>query len=658
MPTMVRISAAAIVILAGVGLAHAQPTRVDFRRDVQPIFRDHCYSCHGPELQMNSFRLDRRADAMRGGSQTNIGPGNADGSRLYQRVAGANLGARMPPAGPLSDDQITAIKHWIDDGAQWPDDLSGEVPVPPADPLATRLYDAIRAGDSGHVEELLKDRGVVSRLGPHGMTPLMAASLYGDAPVVRRILSAGADPNGRTSAGVTALMLAIPFVESVRALLDAGADVNARSDDGRSVLVVTSGTHGAATTLKLLLDYGADPFPWKAGEISPLREAARVNDVELFGLLLAAGLGPRSPGAPNATFIRLGCGACAALVGAGSPMPRQPPVSDAAATSPVDSASTPTTRPLAGVTTATPETVRAAVERSLPLLQKIDVDFVRRTGCVSCHHNSLVAMAVATAKAQGYRVDDGVTTKQNAIIGAYLESWRERALQNIPIAGSQDTMSYILFGLAASGYVPDSATDAQAIWLKRRQGADGRWPLATLRPPIESNDIEVTAVSLRALQAFAPPSLRVEYRNAIDRARSWLESTRGETTEERAFRLLGLAWAQASPASVAAAAKELKAAQRPDGGWAQEPNMSSDAYATGEALVALRESDAADANDPGFRKGVEFLLRTQHDDGTWSVDTRSVPIQAYFESGFPYGTRQWISAAGTAWATTALALAR
>jgi mono/diheme cytochrome c family protein len=649
---------AAALLVAVSASANAQTTTVDFRRDVQPIFREHCYGCHGPDLQMNGFRLDRRGDAMRGGQQTNIGPGNADGSRLYQRVAGAKLGARMPPAGPLPDEQVTVIKQWIDQGAVWPDDESGEVPVPAADAMAVRLFDAIRAADSTRVDELLQDRSVAARRGPHGMTPLMTATLYADAALVGRMLRAGADPNAHTPGGVTALMLAAPALESVRILLDAGADANARSDDGRSVVTIASGTSGASAVVQLLLDYGADPFPWKRGEVSPLREAARVNDVATFRVLVAAGLAASGPGAPPAALIRTACGACAALADLGGPLPRQPPVSDAAATSLADGGATPPARPVVRATAATPEAIRAAVERSLPLLQKIDVDFVRRTGCVSCHHNSLVSMAVATAKARQFRVDDSVTAKQHAVIGTYLESWRERALQNIPIAGSQDTMSYILFGLAASGYVADAATDAQAIWLKRHQDADGRWPVTTLRPPIESNDIEVTAVSVRALQAFAPPALRADFQAAVSRARSWLESARGETTEERAFRLLGLKWAGASSGSIATAVQELTGSQRPDGGWAQKSDMASDAYATGQALVALQDAGGANGTDQAVRKGVEFLLRTQHEDGTWYVDTYAVPIQPYFESGFPYGTRQWISAAGTAWAVTALALLR
>src|SRR6185295_16980018 len=150
-----------------------------------------------------------------------------------------------------------------------------------------------------------------------------------------------------------------------------------------------------------------------------------------------------------------------------------------------------------------------------------------------------------------------------------LESWRERTLQNIFIAGQTDTISYLLFGLAADRYPPDPGTDAQAIFLKRRQAADGRWPVNTIRPPIESNDIEVTVVSMRALQAFAPPSRRAEFAKSIDRARAWLTATHGDVTEERAFRLLGLHWAHAPNDLVAAAARELLALQKDDGGWAQ-----------------------------------------------------------------------------------------
>jgi hypothetical protein len=80
--------------------------------------------------------------------------------------------------------------------------------------------------------------------------------------------------------------------------------------------------------------------------------------------------------------------------------------------------------------------------------------------------------------------------------------------------------------------------------------------------------------------------------------------------------------------SIAAAARDLIALQRDDGGWAQQDRMVSDAYATGEALAGLRAAKAAALSEAPYRNGVEFLLRTQYEDGTWFLETRSVPIQA------------------------------
>jgi ankyrin repeat protein/cytochrome c551/c552 len=633
--------------------------QVDFQRDVRPIFREHCFSCHGPDQQMSGFRLDRRADALRGGTQSDIGPGNAQGSRLYHRLIGTAFGLQMPPAGRLSDGQIDTIKQWIDEGAAWPDAVAGETPAPSADPDAARLMTLIRDGHRPAIDELLRKNARAANVrGTHGSTPLMSAALYGDADLVQRLLTAGADPNAANTAGATALMWAAPDPDKMRLLLDAGADVNARSEDRRSPLVVTSGIVGAAPPLRLLLEYGADPSAWQAGDPSPLREAARADDAEMFRLLLEYGASPTGAGAVPATLLRTLCSRCAELVGAGGPLPRRPPDPGAEATAPrYDPGRAARPTPI-GATPATPAAIRAAVGRSLPLLQDAGVAFIEQTGCVSCHHNSLVSMAVAAARRNGYAVNETAATKQTSAIGVYLESWRERTAQNMFIAGQTDTISYLLLGLAADSYAPDAATDAQAIWLKRRQARDGHWPINTIRPPIESNDVEVTAVSMRALQVFAPPSRRAEYTEAVNRARAWLTDAPATTTEERAFRLLGLWWADASKEIINRAARDLLSGQRDDGGWAQLETMGSDAYATGEALVALRESGASAANDRAYRKGLEFLLRTQIDDGSWLVETSAVPIQAYFESGFPYGVNQWISAAATAWATTALALAK
>ncbi|HVJ81277.1 MAG TPA: DUF1549 domain-containing protein, partial [Planctomycetia bacterium] len=105
--------------------AAAEP--VDFVRDVQPIFANHCYSCHGPKRQESAFRLDLRADALKGGDGgAAISPGKAAESPLLQHVAGKD-GYFMPPKGErLTGKQVGILRRWIDDGAVWPDEASGK----------------------------------------------------------------------------------------------------------------------------------------------------------------------------------------------------------------------------------------------------------------------------------------------------------------------------------------------------------------------------------------------------------------------------------------------------------------------------------------------------------------------------------------------------
>src|SRR5690242_617666 len=84
-------------------VADAQiPAQVDFQRDVQPILKANCYGCHGPSQQLNNFRLDRRNDAMRGGTLAMIAPGSSRSSHLYLRLVGHDtIGMPMPPTGSL-----------------------------------------------------------------------------------------------------------------------------------------------------------------------------------------------------------------------------------------------------------------------------------------------------------------------------------------------------------------------------------------------------------------------------------------------------------------------------------------------------------------------------------------------------------------------------
>lgn len=110
--------------------SRAQPASdsIDFTRDVNPLLRQKCLSCHGGENTRGGLRLDRGADALRGGDSGEvIVPGDAMASLLIEKVSSSDLSERMPPKGePLSTEQVGVLRRWIDQGASWPDDLSAE----------------------------------------------------------------------------------------------------------------------------------------------------------------------------------------------------------------------------------------------------------------------------------------------------------------------------------------------------------------------------------------------------------------------------------------------------------------------------------------------------------------------------------------------------
>ena len=101
-------------------------------------------------------------------------------------------------------------------------------------------------------------------------------------------------------------------------------------------------------------------------------------------------------------------------------------------------------------------------------------------------------------------------------------------------------------------------------------------------------------------------------------------------------------------------AKNLRSHQHADGGWSQLDSLSSDAYATGQSLYALHTAAALPVMNDVYKRGVNFLLNTQFDDGSWLVISRSHPVIPFVESGFPHEKNQFISAAGSSWATIAL----
>ena len=119
-----------VLILAALIGAGPAPWKVDYARDVRPIFASACFRCHGPEKQARGLRLDLKEAALEGGGDgPAVVPGDAANSPVVRLTSGLDPDRVMPPKGDrLTTAQIEVLRAWIDQGAEWP------VSSPSADP--------------------------------------------------------------------------------------------------------------------------------------------------------------------------------------------------------------------------------------------------------------------------------------------------------------------------------------------------------------------------------------------------------------------------------------------------------------------------------------------------------------------------------------------
>jgi murein DD-endopeptidase len=301
---------------------------------------------------------------------------------------------------------------------------------------------------------------------------------------------------------------------------------------------------------------------------------------------------------------------------------------------------------------------RDAIDRAIPLLQSSAQTWTRERRCASCHHQGLGTIALAMARERGFPVDESMLRAQLGAVRASLAS--AEASVNLPANTNYIDDSLWLAALGSVGDPRGLSTDLVVHRLLSGQHVDGHWIPYPFRPPIEGSLIANTAWTIRALRPFMPPSRAKQVDAAVGRARDWIVKQTPDDTQDLAMKLLALRWSGGGTDRVVTeTARRLIALQRADGGWSQTRARASDAYATGQALVALNQAADVRPTDAAFAKGVAFLTRSQHQDGSWLVETRRTWRRGipFFESGFPHGTHQFISYAGAAWATMALVLA-
>lgn len=308
----------------------------------------------------------------------------------------------------------------------------------------------------------------------------------------------------------------------------------------------------------------------------------------------------------------------------------------------------------------TSDDLRPAIQKSLPLLMKAAVGHRENRDCFACHNQGIPILALTAAGTRGFDVDMNELGIQQKAIVEFLASNREEYLRGEGQGGKVDTAGYALTTLEAAGWKADETTAAVTEYLLLTERDLDHWLNTSRRPPSEATPFTTTYVALRSLSAYGTPDQQRRIDDRRAEVLGWLLRTPPGDSEERVFRLLGLKAAGAQVDIVSAAAKDLTAAQQDDGGWSQldagepETAVRSDAYATGTALVALQLAGELQPSDAVIQRGLRYLLKTQQDDGSWHVISRSKPFQTYFETGFPHGKDQFISCSASAWATLAM----
>lgn len=516
------------------------------------------------------------------------------------------------------------------------------------------LVAAYSTGAVESVRFLLSKGADVKKADATGITPLQAAIAVNDAASAKLLLEKGADPNTLANIPQSATPLTVAAqngnVELLKLLLARNVSVNAQSSStnsrvqngtiqfGAVTALHTAALSGSAEVVKLLLDAGADVKAEDVRGMTPL----------MWGV---------STDRPNPVLVRM-------LVARGSDVSvrskadetvadwarkfNNPAVMKELALEPASnlSAALP-----AQNTTAT---ARSAVERSLPILQSSSEAMLSKGGCVACHAQPVTHMAELFARERKWKVDESFMSRSLETMNSRLFNADQPLLQGVEAGGMPETSLYSGVALAAAGSPATWNTDVLIYYLLAKQRPEGNWrAVAATRAPIQDGDFSRTALAIRVLSVYGMPGRKAEIDERIKRAAAWLSSQTPVSNEDRVMQMLGLKWAYPNVRVKETLLRELMALQRPDGGWAQTPHLQSDAYATGQVLYTLREMGVV-SSDAALRRGVEFLVKTQSDDGSWYVKSRAMKIQPYFESGFPYGHNQWISSSATAWAAIGL----
>jgi Squalene-hopene cyclase N-terminal domain len=300
-----------------------------------------------------------------------------------------------------------------------------------------------------------------------------------------------------------------------------------------------------------------------------------------------------------------------------------------------------------------PARVDAAIGRGLGFLARDALAWKDKHNCVSCHHAALVIWSMREAKQFGHAVDEPVLAELTKWVAESGDG--KTGVPRPPGVPKALNAKGVWFALALGADPKPDAVAQKGLKLLRKtvkddqteKGAWASWP--ETRPPIFGNsDESMTALATLAVLPAAAGG-DDEAKVVRDRAVKWLAETKTDGDPQSVAMRLVLWKKMDRPAKEwQPLVRLITERQNADGGWSQAKDMASDAWATGQALYALAHAGLK-ADDPGIRRGHDFLIRTQHDDGSWPMTSR--PVKA---GGQGSKSLIPITGAGSAWAVLGL----
>lgn len=120
---MPRLAAAVFSSAALPLLAAAAPPEGNefFEAKIRPLLATHCHACHSAGA-LGGLHLDSREGVLKGGrSGKAVIEGKPESSLLIEAVKRTHIRLKMPPVGPLSQQEVANLEEWIRIGLPWPE---------------------------------------------------------------------------------------------------------------------------------------------------------------------------------------------------------------------------------------------------------------------------------------------------------------------------------------------------------------------------------------------------------------------------------------------------------------------------------------------------------------------------------------------------------